>query len=160
MSMFILAISCLITYNLPWFMDLRFQAPIQYRLIQHQDFTFTTRHIHIWASFLLWPRLLIHSIVINNSPLLFPSSILDSFCHGGLIFWWWSSFSYCLWGSCIKNTSVVCLLQWTTFCQNTSLWFVYIKKQRHHFANQGLYSQSYGFSNIHIWMQELNHKEG
>ena len=35
-----------------------------------------------------------------------------------------------------------------------------IKKQRHHFANQGLYSQSYGFSNIHVWMQELNHKEG
>ena len=36
----------------------------------------------------------------------------------------------------------------------------HIKKQRHHFANKGLYSQSYGFSNIHIWMQELNHKEG
>ena len=28
----------------------------------------------------------------------------------------------------------------------------HIKKQRHHFADKGLYSQSYGFSTIHIWM--------
>ena len=27
-----------------------------------------------------------------------------------------------------------------------------IKKQRHHFANKGLYSQSYGFSSSLIWM--------
>ena len=26
-----------------------------------------------------------------------------------------------------------------------------IKKQRHHFADKGLYSQSYGFSNSHVW---------
>ena len=26
------------------------------------------------------------------------------------------------------------------------------KKQRHHFANKGLYSQSYGFSSGHVWM--------
>ena len=36
----------------------------------------------------------------------------------------------------------------------------HIKKQRHHFANKGPYSQSYGFSNSHVWMWELNHKEG
>ena len=35
-----------------------------------------------------------------------------------------------------------------------------IKKQRHHFADKGLHSQTYGFSNHHIWMWELNHKEG
>ena len=35
-----------------------------------------------------------------------------------------------------------------------------IKKQRHHFANKGLYSQSYDFSSSHIWMSELDHKEG
>ena len=33
----------------------------------------------------------------------------------------------------------------------------HIKKQKHHFANRGPYSQSYGFSNIHVWMQELDH---
>ena len=27
-----------------------------------------------------------------------------------------------------------------------------IKKQRHHFANKGPYSQSYGFSTSHVWM--------
>ena len=27
-----------------------------------------------------------------------------------------------------------------------------IKKQRHHFANKGLYSQSHGFSSSHVWM--------
>ena len=35
-----------------------------------------------------------------------------------------------------------------------------IKKQRHHFADKGLYSQSYGFSSGHVWMWELDHKEG
>ena len=35
----------------------------------------------------------------------------------------------------------------------------HIKKQRHHFANKGLPSQSYGFSNSHVWMWKLGHKE-
>ena len=36
----------------------------------------------------------------------------------------------------------------------------YIKKQRHHFADKGAYSQSYGFSSNHVCMSELDHKEG
>ena len=35
-----------------------------------------------------------------------------------------------------------------------------IKKHRHHFANKGPYSQSYGFPSSHEWMWELGHKEG
>ena len=35
-----------------------------------------------------------------------------------------------------------------------------IIKQRHHFANKGPYGQSYGLSNSHVWMWELDHKEG
>ena len=35
-----------------------------------------------------------------------------------------------------------------------------IKKQRHHFAKKGSYSQSYGFSSSHMWMWELDYKEG
>ena len=35
-----------------------------------------------------------------------------------------------------------------------------IKKQRCYFTNKGLYGQSYGFSNSHVWMWELDHKEG
>ena len=36
----------------------------------------------------------------------------------------------------------------------------HIKKQRHHFAYKGPYSQSYGFSSSLVWMWELDHKEG
>ena len=35
----------------------------------------------------------------------------------------------------------------------------HVKKQRHHFANKGPYSQSYGFSNSHVQMSELDHKD-
>ena len=35
-----------------------------------------------------------------------------------------------------------------------------ILKSRHYFANQGPSSQGYGFSNSHVWMWELNYKEG
>ena len=36
----------------------------------------------------------------------------------------------------------------------------HIEKQRHHFANKGLSSQSYGFSISHVQMWELDHREG
>ena len=32
--------------------------------------------------------------------------------------------------------------------------------KRHYFANKGLSSQSYGFSSSHVWMWDLNYKEG
>ena len=35
-----------------------------------------------------------------------------------------------------------------------------IKKQRHHFANKGPYSQGYGLPSSHVQMWELDHKEG
>ena len=54
MSVFNLAISSLTTSNLPWFTNLTVQVPMQYFSLQHQT-TFTTRHIHSWASFLLGP---------------------------------------------------------------------------------------------------------
>ena len=34
-----------------------------------------------------------------------------------------------------------------------------ILKSRHYFANKGSSSQSYGFSNSHVWMWELDYKE-
>ena len=36
----------------------------------------------------------------------------------------------------------------------------YIKKQRHHFVDKCPYSQSYGFPTSHVWMWQLDHKEG
>ena len=35
----------------------------------------------------------------------------------------------------------------------------HFKKQRHHFADKGLYNQSYCFSSSHVLMWELDHKE-
>ena len=35
-----------------------------------------------------------------------------------------------------------------------------VKYQRHHFADKGPYSQSYGSSSSHVRMRELDHKEG
>ena len=36
----------------------------------------------------------------------------------------------------------------------------HIRKHRLHFADKGLYSQSYDFSRSHVQMWELNHKQG
>ena len=36
----------------------------------------------------------------------------------------------------------------------------HVKKQRHYFADKGPSSQGYGFSSNHVWMWELDHKEG
>ena len=35
-----------------------------------------------------------------------------------------------------------------------------LKKQRHHFADKGPFSQGYGFSSSHVGMWELDHKGG
>ena len=36
----------------------------------------------------------------------------------------------------------------------------HIKKQRHYFVNKGPSSQGYGFSSTHVWMWDLDYKEG
>ena len=91
MSTFTLAISCLTTSNLPRFMDLTFQVPMQYCSLQTLDFT--RRHIHNWALFLLWLRLFILSGAIY---LLFSNNIwipTDLAGAGGSSF---SVISFCL----------------------------------------------------------------
>ena len=55
------------------------------------------------------------------------------------------------WGR--KESDMTERLNWTELRQH-------IKKQRHYFANKGPSSQSYGFSSSHVWMWELDHKEG
>ena len=122
MSTFTLAISCLTTSNLPWFMDLTFQVPTQYCCLQH------------------WTLLL--SPVTSTAGYSFcfgsiPSFFLELFLHWSLVAYWAPTdlesslsvsyhfaFSFCSWGSQGKNTEVVChsLLQWTTFCQMSPAW--------------------------------------
>ena len=80
MLTFMLAISCLTTSNLPWFMDLIFQVPMKNCSLQHQT-TSSTSHIHNWVLFLLWLHLF--SGVIST---LFSSSILGTYQPGDSIF--------------------------------------------------------------------------
>ena len=120
--MFTLLISCLTTSNLPWFMDLTFQVPMQYCSLQHQ-------------TLLPWP-------VTSTTGCCFcfvsvSSFFLELFLHWSPVAYWaptdlgvplsvsyHSAFSYCSWGSQSNNTEVVChsLLQWTTFCQTSPPW--------------------------------------
>ena len=82
--MFILASSCLTTSNLPWFMDLTFQVPMQYCPLQfYSDLTAINNHIHNRALFSLWLSLFIISGAISP---LSPNTILDTYWPRGLIF--------------------------------------------------------------------------
>ena len=70
MSMFILAISCLITSNLPWFLDLTFQVLMQYCSLQHHillpsPVTSTTSCCFCFASISsFFPELFLHSSLV------------------------------------------------------------------------------------------------
>ena len=125
MSIFILAISCLTTSNLPWFMDLTFLVPMQYYSLQHQTLlpssvTSTTGCCFCFGfifSFFL-------ELVLHWSPVAYwaPTDL------GSSSFSIFFFFSYCSWGSQGKNTEVVChlLLQWTMFFQNFPPWPIHL----------------------------------
>ena len=68
MSMFTLAISCLITSNLPWFMELTFQVPIQYCSLLNQTYFYHQSHPQLGFVFTLAQPL--HSFWIYFSTLL------------------------------------------------------------------------------------------
>ena len=84
MSTFTLAISCLTTSNLPWFVGHR-NIPGFYAILLFiaSDLVSITSHIHNWVLFLLWLRLFLLSGVI--SPLI-SSSILGMYWPGEFIF--------------------------------------------------------------------------
>ena len=127
MSTFTLAISCLTTSNLPWFMHLTFQVPMQYCSLQHQT--------------------LLPSPVTSAAGCCFcfcsiPSFFLELFLHWSLVAYWaptdlgnssFSVLSFCLfillmgfsrqeyWGG------LPFPLQWTKFCQNFPPWPVCLR---------------------------------
>ena len=125
MSIFTLDIhiSCLTTSNLPWFMDLTFQVPMQYCSLQHRTLLLlpapsTTGHCFCFgsiSSFFLELFLHCSQYVAYWAP--------NNLGSSSFIFLFFA-FSYCSWGSQGKNNEVVChsLLQWTTFCQNSLPW--------------------------------------
>ena len=122
MSTFTLAISCLTTSNLPWFMDLTFQVPMQYCSLQHQTLllspvTCTAGYCFCFGSIpSFFLELFLHWSPVAYWALTDPGSSLSVSYH--------FAFSYCSWGSQGKTTEVVChsLLQWTTFCQTSPPW--------------------------------------
>ena len=122
MSVFTLVISCWTTSNLPWFMDLTFQVPMQYCSLQHWILLLSPVPFATGGVFAL--TLSLHSFWSYFSTYL-------QFHTGNLLTWgvhlsvsYLFAFSYCSWGSQGKNTEVVChsLLQWTTFCQTSPPW--------------------------------------
>ena len=118
--MFTLAISYLTTSNLPWFMDLTFQVPIQYCALQHQTLllspvTFTTGCCFCFGSV--------------------PSFFLELFLHWSLVAYWAPTdlgslsfivLSFCLFILFMGFSRQEYWRQWTTFCQTSPPWPVHL----------------------------------
>ena len=128
MSVFTLAISCLTTSNLPWFMDLAFQVPMQYCSLQHwtllpSPVTFATGCCFCFGSVSSFFLVLF----LHSSPVAYwiPTDRPGEFIFQYHIF---SPFHTVHGVSHGKNTEVVChsLLQWTMFCQNFPQWPVHL----------------------------------
>ena len=80
--MFSLALSCHLDIQFTLIHGPNIPGSYTALLFTASDFTFTTRHIHNWVLFPLWPSHCIPSGAISNCPPLFPSSILDTFDLG------------------------------------------------------------------------------
>ena len=122
MSTFTLAIFCLATSNLPWFMDLSFQVPMQYCSYSIGPCFYHQSHPQLGVVFAL--PLFLHSFwSYFSTDLQYHIGHLPT-CGVPLSVYYHFAFSYCSWGSQGKNIEVVChsLLQWTTFCQTSPPW--------------------------------------
>ena len=102
MSTFTLAISCLTTSNLPWFMDLTFQVPMQYCSLQHWTLLLSPVTSTSGVLFLLW----LHPFIL--------SGIISPLIIGHLLTWgvplsvsYHFAFSYCSWGGVTQDGQVV-----------------------------------------------------
>ena len=126
MLMFTLALYYLTTSNLPWFMDLTFQVPMQYLFFTASDFTSITSHIHNWSLFSLWLCLFILSGVIFP---LFSSSILGTYRPGEFIF----QCPIFLPFRTVRGVLKARILKWfafafsrTMFCHNSLPWLIHL----------------------------------
>ena len=63
-------------------------------------------------------------------------------------------------GSSIHGIFQARVMEWVAIAFSNDQPRQHIKKQRHYFANKGCYSQNYSFSSSHVWMWQLDHKEG
>ena len=87
MSVSTLAISCLTSSSLPWFVNLTFRFPLHHFSLQCQtllspsDIATTEHYFHFG------PAASFFSGTISNCSSLLPSSMLNTFRSEGLIFW-------------------------------------------------------------------------
>ena len=113
--------------NLPWFMDLTSQVPMQYCslqlwiLLSSPDPSTTGHHFLFGPATSFFLGLLV--VVLCSSPVTYwtPSNLGDSsFSHNLFVF------LYSSWNSHSEYTGVFChfLLQWIIFCQNPPLWTI------------------------------------
>ena len=132
MSMSTLAISSLTMSDIPWFMDLTFQVPMEDCSLQCQTWFSppdTNRLFHFGPAISLLLELVV--IALCSSPVIYwiPSNL------GVLIFQYhFFFFSYYSWGSPGNNTEWGShfLVQWPSFCQNASLWPIYVRDPAQH----------------------------
>ena len=140
MQMFTLAISRLTISNLPRFMDLASQVPMQFCSLQHQTLlpspvTSTTRHCFLVGLVSLF----FLELFLHSSPVAYwAPTDLGSSSFNVLSF----SSSYCLWCSQAKNTEVVV----HTFCSGPR--FV-ITLHHTHLSQVALHGRSYIFIGLH-----------
>ena len=115
--------------NLPWFIDLNFQILMQYCYFQHwtwlspPDTSIVQHHSRIGPTTSFFLELLL--IAFCSSPAAYGTPFaLGAHLPVSYLF----AFSYCSLGSPGKNTGMAFhfFLQWTTFCQNSSLWLVHL----------------------------------
>ena len=71
----------------------------------------------------------------------------------------WKQWQTLFWGApkSLQPWNLKMFAPWKESCDKPRLCF---KKQRHHFVDKSSYNQSYGFSRSHVWIWELDHKEG
>ena len=118
------AISCLTTSNLPWFMDLIFQVPMQYCSLQHRILLLSPVTSTAGVLFWLWLCLFLE-LFLHWSPIAYwiptglgsSSFTVLSFC----VFRLFMGFSRQEYWSGLHS-----LLYWTMFCQNSPSWPVHL----------------------------------
>ena len=123
--MFTLGISFLTMSNLPWFMDLTFQVPIQYCSLQHWTLFSPPDTSTAEPHFLFGQATSFFRTYFSTLPQYHIGYLLtwEAYLPVSYLF----AFSFCSWGSQGKNTSGVChsLLQYITFYQKSPPWPIY-----------------------------------
>ena len=108
-------------------------------------------HVRVQST---WPQMYWaeSSSVSTSSTLTKPKSFPSYLTHNFA--------SICASARCLCRSGGLGPLCFVHHCETRWSITTYCMKQRHHFAEKGPSSQSYGFSSSHIWMWELDHKGG